>query len=94
MNWLEIAARAVSAIPRLVRIADQIKGAGRGQEKFQVVVDSLPEEIGVAETIAGKDVFEDAHVIALRDAAINAEAAAKKAIDAYHAGLLAKAPLV
>lgn len=85
-----IAMRIVSLLPTFVAAVDKIKGA-KGADKKQAVIDSIDDFIQMAEVGYGKDFLNDAAILALRDAAIDAEAAALKARNAYKMGLLNKA---
>lgn len=85
-----IAMRIVGLLPTLVATVDKIKSA-KGPEKKQAVIDSIDDFIQMAEVGYGKDFLNDPAILLLRDAAIDAEAAALKARDAYRLGLLNKA---
>lgn len=87
---LNIVARVVGLLPTFVAVVDKIKGA-KGLEKKQAVIDSIDEMLQMAELAYGKDILNDAAILELRDAAIDAEAAALKARNAYMNGLLTKA---
>lgn len=91
MNWLLFVTKLPTIIQGAVVIVDKIKGA-KGAEKKAAVVEAIPEAIELTEFAAGKDIFNDAEIANLRDAAIDAEAAALKARNALKAGILAKKP--
>lgn len=84
-----IVMRVVGLIPNLVAVVDKIKNA-KGADKKQAVIDSIDDFLMMAEAGIGKDILNDAAILQLRDAAIDAEAAALKARNAYRMGLLTK----
>jgi hypothetical protein len=89
MNWTLFAAK----LPLVIAGAMQVMGKVRlpGLDKKAAVLAALPDSIHLAEFAAGKDVFNDAGIVALAAAVIDAERAVEKAREALKAGVLAKA---
>jgi hypothetical protein len=90
LGWINIVTRATLMIPTLVATVQKIKNA-KGQEKHDAVAASVEDFLGASEFIAGKDLFNDANILKLRDEAIAAEKAALRAREAFKAGLINKA---
>ncbi len=95
MNWQIFVERVPDIIKGSVAIAKMFKksGAEKKQDVFHRVIDAVPEGVVIAESVSGKDVFNDENIKALLDAAVEAEYAAQKARAALQAGLLTKAPV-
>lgn len=89
MDRFALIARLVSAIPTVVNLVDKLQEPGA--TKKQKAIDAIPQIVGGIEAVSGHDYVNDTAVLQLRDAAIDAYAAAQKALDAYHHGLINKA---
>lgn len=73
MNWGAFAVKLPSVILGAMQIVEKVKSA-KGPEKKAAVLDHVDEAIELAEFAAGRDVFNDAALLALRDQYIHAEA--------------------
>lgn len=77
-------------IPTLVRVIETIRGAGNGQAKKEEVIRQLPELISLGEFAFDRDLLNDANVMELVSALIDAEKAVLKAREALRAGIVNK----
>lgn len=93
MDWGSFVLRVPDLIKGGVAIAKLIKKPGpeKKQDVLHRVIDAVPEGVVIAEGVTGKDIFNDAAIQQLLEAAVEAEYAAQKARAALQAGLLAKA---
>ena len=73
-NWGAFALKLPVLIMGIMDIAEKVRGRSGGKEKHDAVVDALPAALELIELGAGKDLLNDATVIALRDEYIKAQA--------------------
>ena len=73
-NWGAFALKLPMLIGGLMDLSERFKGRGNGKDKHDAVVASLPEMIELLEFGAGRDVLNDAAIMALRDEYIAAQA--------------------
>lgn len=83
---IQLAFKLPSIIAGAVSIQDNVKKAGK--DKFTAVASQVDEAADLIEYAAGKDLFLNENLAALRDAAIEAEVAALKARNALRQGIL------
>jgi len=90
IDFGKLAGKLMVIIPSLVHIVEQIRGAGNGRAKKEEVVRKIPELIELGEFAVDRDFLNDANVIELVSALVDAEAAVLKARAALRAGLVNK----
>jgi hypothetical protein len=92
IDWFSFVAKVPALIRGGVLIVDAIKKAGHDKkiDVINSVIEQVPAGVQLAESVSGKDLFNDPAIAQLLGAAVDAEAAAKRAHDALVTGLLTK----
>jgi hypothetical protein len=72
--------KVAQVIMGVVHVVEKIKGAKSGPEKLQAALDSTPDMIQAVEAGVGKDILNDASVLAAEAAFISAYVSLQNAI--------------
>lgn len=62
MNWISLGLRVFSALPKIQATIESVKGI-KGREKKDAAVTAIVRGLGVAETIAEKQILSDPRVV-------------------------------